>query len=161
MIETLRHEGSERTTGRSCPSLKWKKEGKVGRPRGCSSVALGQIPLWKPCAGTFAFLCACSATMPESEIKARLRKEPGLYTDNISTSPCTVNGAFPAVGKMVMRPTTPPSIFRPPVIGFFISCHPRGGPSDDKEPSGGHTTEMGTASISLPLRASVPRIRTE
>jgi hypothetical protein len=36
-------------------------------------------------------LAAFSATM-----KARLRKEPGLYFDNIATSPSTVSGAFPS-----------------------------------------------------------------
>jgi hypothetical protein len=31
----------------------------------------------------------------EDEVKARLRKGPGLCFRSISDSPCTVNGAFP------------------------------------------------------------------
>jgi len=38
-----------------------------------------------------------SAVRPSWQLKlARLRKEPGLYFNNISTSPCTVIGAFPS-----------------------------------------------------------------
>jgi hypothetical protein len=49
-------------------------------------------------------LAAFSATM-----KARLRKEPGLYFDNIATSPSTVSGAFP-LARLLTSAYAPPRV---------------------------------------------------
>lgn len=61
----------------------------VARRQRCSCVALVQKPPWKPCAGTRASSCACSATMAESEVQGSGPKGTGPFVRRaITRRPC-------------------------------------------------------------------------